>query len=350
MPGLLRQLHALGCGGDSDARCPLADFGPRLEHEGLREPGEPPVRAVAGGSGPEERERQAVSPHGGRGLPDVELPFRVGDVERSHQPHASHDLRALTHRVEERQRGQPRGVVRRGRELFGDLCDVSPRLAIQVLPVSTNGDRDERLERLVVMARLGELLRDGGEAPDRGRTGPRRLEHLDVEGGERALLRRKAASCCAALISRAVSVARPSSNASSPARNSRMCKRGLVHGELRRPFERRQRDLATAAKPCSLGGRVQGLRDLLVRPGCCGGPVPDGAVGLVAEGPRELQRALAGAPPELPPAPPPTGSGDAGTGTCRGRRCPNPAATAGAQARVARRLGKLAVRQRREQE
>ena len=58
--------------------------------------------------------------------------------------------------------------------------------------MSTKSDRVERLKRLVVMARFGELLCDAGEAADRGRAGPGRLEDLDMEGGQGALLRRKA--------------------------------------------------------------------------------------------------------------------------------------------------------------
>ncbi len=125
--------------------------------------------------------------------------------------------------------------------------------------------------------------------------------------------------------------------------------RAPVHGELRCPFERRQRDLATAAKPCSLGGRVQRLRDILVRPRCRGGPVPDGAVGLVVERLRELSVRLPALlrsrrlrhrrPNEGMPEPEPAMVDGPDPGGHRGR-----------PARVARRLGKLAVRQRREQE
>src|SRR6201987_2970254 len=154
--------------------------------------GQPSVCAVAGGGGPEERERQVVGPYCARSLAHLELAVRVGQVERSHLLHASHDLRALTHRVEEREGGQPRRVVRRGCELVDDLCNVLPRLAVQVLPVSAKRDRVERLERLVVVALPGEFARDAGEAPDRGRSGPGPLERLDPAGGERVLSRRKA--------------------------------------------------------------------------------------------------------------------------------------------------------------
>ncbi len=158
----------------------------------MRKQREPSVGAVAGGSSPEERERQVVGPHSGRGCGDLELRIRVGHVEWSRQPHASQDLCALTHGVEERKRRQPRGFVRRPREPFPDLCEISPRLVVNVLPVSAKSDRLERLERLILMAGFGELLCDAGEASNRGRTRPRRLERLDLKGGQRALVQRKA--------------------------------------------------------------------------------------------------------------------------------------------------------------
>src|ERR1700751_4641268 len=154
--------------------------------------GQPYVYAVAGGGGPEERERQVVGQYCAGSLAHLELAVRVGQIERSHLLHASHDLRALTHRVEEREGGQPCGVVRRGCELVDDLCNGLPRLAVQVLPVSAKRDRVERLERLVVVALPGELARNAGEAPDRGRSGPGPLERIDPGGSDRGLSPRKA--------------------------------------------------------------------------------------------------------------------------------------------------------------
>ena len=150
--------------------------------------------------------------------------------------------------------------------------------------MSTKSDRAERLERLILMARIGEFLRNAGKASNRRRTRPRRLEHLDAKSSQRALLRRKAELLCGppqpCAVGRAAELERELTGAEEAQRP-----RPSIDGELRRPFERRQRDVAAAAKPCSLAGGVQVLRDLLVRPRSCnGGPMPDGTVGLVLEG------------------------------------------------------------------
>ena len=134
------------------------------------------------------------------------------------------------------------------------------------------------------MARFGELLRDAYEACHRGRPGPGWLDRLDFERGERALLGRKpqllSSHQQSLAFGRTAELERQHAGAEETQRPLRPVAR-----ELRRPFVRGQGDVAPAAKPGSLGCVVKVPRDLLVGPWSCHGrPVPDGAIGLVLEG------------------------------------------------------------------
>src|ERR1700761_7541922 len=103
--------------------------------------------------------------------------------------------------------------------------------------MGTERDRAQRLERLVGVARFGELPGEVGEASDGRRAGPCLPEQLDVEGRQSALAGRQGELLCEL-----------------PGPEQAHGARLAIGRELGAALERRQRDIAATAKPCSLRG------------------------------------------------------------------------------------------------
>ena len=273
--------------GDRHANRAAVDAGPGFEREALGEPRQPAVGPVSRHRGAKERKREVVGPDRHGGPTDGHRLVGTGHGGRRHLPDPSDDLPTPMDGIDERERRQALRIVGRHGEPLDDRRHVVPRPVVQLVPVGPHRHRAEGFEGSPVVAAIGEVLGDAREAPDRGRAGPGPRERLEVERRPRGLVRRKPTELerCAKEphgLLRAAELVREIARPREPQRAQ-----PRIGGEPGTPLQRRERDVEPAANPRPIRRGVERRGDLLVRPFCGRRPMPDRAVRIACQRPRE---------------------------------------------------------------